>query len=381
MRLEARLAGDDLAEFGVEERNYRETGRANLMYANALADDMDRYEDGVAIYQEMQDQSPFGISVLAHWNWASYLLALGRVEEAKVVAEETVGTPREAPLRSKIAIMEGDWDEAERLCGEIARDPARDPRWRWEALLTVSSSRAVRGRVQDALVALRDAIDLNRDTGRWYHHRQAQLHLLTFVWAADLEPVPWGLEALQADTTDRARVISGLWAAELGDLDAARASRGELPAGRLGEFDLPSSQHAFVAALDALIAGSEGRWENAVEILEPLTEGRTPRRDGNTQEPNWVKARALEEAGDLDGAARVYRWIASGNRIGLEDPPGYGLSYSFAHRKAALLYGQLGDRAKAIEHWRAFLDAFTRPDPDFEWMVEEGRAELAGREG
>jgi hypothetical protein len=25
------------------------------------------------------------------------------------------------------------------------------------------------------------------------------------------------------------------------------------------------------------------------------------------------------------------------------------------------------------EHWAAFLEAFTEPDPEFEWMVEEAR--------
>lgn len=51
-----------------------------------------------------------------------------------------------------------------------------------------------------------------------------------------------------------------------------------------------------------------------------------------------------------------------------------GFSHSFAHRRAALAYGRLGAREKALEHWSAFLEAFTDPDPDLAWMVEEARA-------
>ena len=32
---------------------------------------------------------------------------------------------------------------------------------------------------------------------------------------------------------------------------------------------------------------------------------------------------------------------------------------------------------EVVEHYAAFLDAFTDPDPEFEWMVEEAQAELA----
>ncbi len=53
-----------------------------------------------------------------------------------------------------------------------------------------------------------------------------------------------------------------------------------------------------------------------------------------------------------------------------------GLTYSFAHRRLAKLYGKLGQRDRAEDHWLTFLDTFTNPDPEYEWMVEEARAEL-----
>jgi tetratricopeptide (TPR) repeat protein len=101
----------------------------------------------------------------------------------------------------------------------------------------------------------------------------------------------------------------------------------------------------------------------------------------STRLPNWIRAEAEEELGRLEESAELYAQIASGYRFGDYEVHAYGLTHSFAHRRAALLYGQLGERDKAIEHWRAFLEAFTQPDPEFEWMVEEGMAELSRLEG
>jgi hypothetical protein len=92
-------------------------------------------------------------------------------------------------------------------------------------------------------------------------------------------------------------------------------------------------------------------------------------------------AEAEEQQGNLEVAATTFAGIASGEHFTEGDHFSTGLTHSFAHRRAALLYGQLGNTEKAIEHWRAFLDAFTDPDPDFRWMVEEARTELARLEG
>jgi tetratricopeptide (TPR) repeat protein len=92
-------------------------------------------------------------------------------------------------------------------------------------------------------------------------------------------------------------------------------------------------------------------------------------------------AEAEEALGNLEAAANLFAGINNGDHFGYHESQALGLTYSFAHQKAARLFGQLGDRDKAIEHWQAFLDAFTQPDPEFEWMVEEARAELERLEG
>ena len=44
-----------------------------------------------------------------------------------------------------------------------------------------------------------------------------------------------------------------------------------------------------------------------------------------------------------------------------------------ARFELARVYAQTGDADSARAHYRAFLDLFTDPDPDFAWMVEEAK--------
>jgi tetratricopeptide (TPR) repeat protein len=199
--------------------------------------------------------------------------------------------------------------------------------------------------------------------------------------AAGSDPDASYLEELKTDTTHWAQAVAGLWAVEVGNTILAKSHLEVLPVPQLGEFDLPSVQGSVVAALRGRLAGLRGDWDEAVRVLEPVTGERAPRHMTSTRLPNWIRAEAEEELGRFEEAAELYTQIAEGYRFGDYEIPAYGLTYSFVHRRAALLYGQLGERDKAIEHWRAFLDAFTQPDPEFEWMVEEGRTALARLEG
>jgi hypothetical protein len=54
-----------------------------------------------------------------------------------------------------------------------------------------------------------------------------------------------------------------------------------------------------------------------------------------------------------------------------------GLIEPFAHRRLAQLNTALGRKADAIAHWRAFLAAFTDPDPDLSPLVIEAHDALA----
>ena len=47
-----------------------------------------------------------------------------------------------------------------------------------------------------------------------------------------------------------------------------------------------------------------------------------------------------------------------------------------AHFRHGLLYAQIDNREGALDHFTTFLDAFTDPDPDYVWMVQEARIEV-----
>jgi len=56
--------------------------------------------------------------------------------------------------------------------------------------------------------------------------------------------------------------------------------------------------------------------------------------------------------------------------------PLHVLVHSPTHFKLGRLRAESGDTAAALEHFAAFLDAIIDPDPEYEWMVEEARAEV-----
>jgi hypothetical protein len=52
-------------------------------------------------------------------------------------------------------------------------------------------------------------------------------------------------------------------------------------------------------------------------------------------------------------------------------------SLSFAEFRLGKLSTQMGDYKRARRHYGIFLDTFTRPDPEYQWMVTEARQALA----
>jgi serine/threonine-protein kinase len=375
-QVEAAVAGDPVTILQTRERLYRETGIATNTYGAALMN-VNRHEDAVPVFEQMAEQSPFGLSELVYTNWARCLIVVGRVEEAEAVASTLEGTPHELPMRVRVAVRKvslgkEDWRTVEGLALELARDQTRDARWRSEGMRVLASARAAQGRVREAVAARHELTRTNQRAGRQEAYRTAHLNNLILTIAAGLPPEPWDLAGLHADTTAYARVLSGLWAAQLGDTALAKSYLDALPLPEVGEFDPPTYQNKLVATLYARIAMRRSDWEEAVRLLEPVTE------ETSYQMPHWPLAEAYEALGQVESAIRLYGGITRPEHVYALD---YGLTSSFAHRKAALLYGQIGQNAEAIEHWRAFLDAFTEPDPEYEWMVEEARAELDRLEG
>jgi tetratricopeptide (TPR) repeat protein len=374
--LQARLAGDLQAELQARERQTRETGRPHNMHGVALIR-LGRWEAAADLYEGRLRRDPFGLLPLSSYNLARALLVLGRVEDARALAVNLEGTARGSRIQALIAVRMSDWVEAERIALEVVRDPTIAVTYRSFSLGVLASAYAAQGRLEAASSAVGERTGMDLEHARHEEFRAAQLDRLVLSVASDLPVESWDLEGLRGDTTGRALVLSGLWAAELGDTTLARTHLDALPPAEAGRFDTVDPQEVLTVLLRALLSARKGDWGEVERVLEPVTRDRAPRTGGLNQFPHWTLASAKEALGKPAEAATLFAGIASGVWHGGTPLGNLGLTYSFAHRRAALLYGQLGQEEEAIEHWQAFLEAFTEPDPELEWMVEEAQVELA----
>lgn len=62
------------------------------------------------------------------------------------------------------------------------------------------------------------------------------------------------------------------------------------------------------------------------------------------------------------------------------EPP-HVLMYGPTRFKLGQLYSEIQDSEAAVGHFTAFLEAFTDPDPEYQWMVDEARAAAATLRG
>jgi tetratricopeptide (TPR) repeat protein len=84
----------------------------------------------------------------------------------------------------------------------------------------------------------------------------------------------------------------------------------------------------------------------------------------------YLLARLLEQTGRHTDALR---WYGSFEGAAVHDRP----FAAPAHWRRARIYGALGDREQAVQHYQRFVDLWRDADPEFQSMVEEARSELA----
>jgi hypothetical protein len=168
---------------------------------------------------------------------------------------------------------------------------------------------------------------------------------------------------------------------EVGDPAAAASYLGETASPGPTEFERVTPLQTAIALLEARLAIREGDYVGAADHLRQVTVDRAVIFLGDNQLPHWTLVEAEEQLGHLGAAASLFEGLANGEHAGTGDVFNRFITHSFAHRRAALLYAQLGDRENATKHWRAFLDALTQPDPEYEPWVEEAQHELARLEG
>ncbi len=134
------------------------------------------------------------------------------------------------------------------------------------------------------------------------------------------------------------------------------------------------------ALLDVGPAFRRGDWQVVVETLEPVAAGIHEPGVGSLAGDDylvwWVLAQASCRSGRPDAAIPLLESILERPRSRLRGWMLQGYIHPAARFKLARLYAEVGDAEKSEAHYRAFLDLFTDPDPDYVWMVEEARSEL-----
>jgi len=187
-------------------------------------------------------------------------------------------------------------------------------------------------------------------------------------------PLP---DALAKDTSAGGVLTAALTAAVRSDTSVARAALARvrrLPAGeqrRLG---------AGAQLADAWLLAHQGHWRQVVDTIGDKAwagehDSALLDRVGSLS-LRWLLAEGYAHIGKLDSATAALELAIRpshmpGNEFALR-----GLVLSFAHRRLAQWYESRGQNAEAVTHWRAFIDAFSTPDPEENVMVLDARAAL-----
>jgi tetratricopeptide (TPR) repeat protein len=205
--------------------------------------------------------------------------------------------------------------------------------------------------------------------------------LLAVVFGLEGTDLPLSLQGRGRTAVDR-YVSHGVRAAILGDTLEAKRVAVRMAAARdsatSGMFE--NAFHPMFSLLDAGIAGQRGDWDEVTRLLEPSTDRLDETGYGYSTDRflvRWVLAEAYVHLGKRDLAINQLDALLRER----SHEPFNILVYAPTHFKLSQLHTGLGNTEKASEHFAAFLDAFTDPDPEFEWMVEEVRVELARLEG
>ncbi len=387
LTVDAYIAGANPATLlSLDERIYRETRSNHGPYAYRLVG-VGRYEEAVAVAQQGDAESPFGLSQIQLSNLAYWLLPLGRFDEARMYADRLEGSLA-LWMQAQIAHAETRWPLADTLVTTLLQRPDDPQRFARIAPVLLASTRAARGRVREANEILDRRMRLaaqQEDAQAYENFRTARLILAVSSGAvltpgvAGADDVPSAAPPLPPSLSSPSLArLTALWATWTGDtVSAVRyLAANNQPDALADAIDVDG---AYRLLLQARVAAAAGNWDRVIQLLAPVGEPATARRMGPplNQLARWTIAEACEQKNDLTCAATWYHRIASYEGFSDNDQKFRGLVHSFAHRRLASIYGRLSDSNKAATHWRFFLDSFTEPEPELQWMVDEARTELA----
>jgi len=342
-----------------------------------------RYEEGAEKIRSSVEGSfaPNG-TILDSYYWT--LLRIGDIEEAKRVSRQLDSLGHvSAPYRAmNLAAADADWDALDSL-GRSYRDDITMPyRFRRYGAYAVAYVHALRGRGKELFEQLGQIRDeeLESDSVEMSLAAAYTSAIMSWMTEGTYQPV---VAPRAAESTPLSRFRIGVHAATLGDTSTALNA--------LGEF----AEHPYVQAgyfgemqqfLEAVLAANRRDWRLVADLLAAAADrgidrgylaNGTPRTSRQ-----WLVAEAYRQLDMPDSAAHFYENAAELKGSGAEIL-GRAYRYAYLNRRLAQMYGELGQRDRAAEHWNLFLEVFTDPDPELEYMVAEAHEALAelAREG
>jgi serine/threonine-protein kinase len=378
-RLDARTAsqeGDGPAAIRSYDRLLEESPSDALAY---LSRGMElrrsgRYEDAIESIRRGVEASPLDPAPLIVSGLVNTLAPFGRIDEARAVNERLTGTLKRVNAMI-IAVSAADWTEAETLATALEGDPTLSTVRRRFAALTVASAQASRGQVSAAEESIRRAAALTtaRPLGCFCHYT-SELGQLLLTVASGRASSARRMGPIR-DTTPLGLIARGLWSAFDGDTASARRDLRALRARPMAQSD-PVQRD--VPLLEASIAAQGARWLDVVRLVGPSGwRGEPGVGGGGLNMRRWLAAEAYERLGRPDSAAAYFELLTRATRTDWGELQTNGMASSFAHRRLALLYTQLGRASDARRHWQAFIRAFTDPDPEFRPLLDDARRRLA----
>lgn len=172
--------------------------------------------------------------------------------------------------------------------------------------------------------------------------------------------------------------MNGVWAAFAGDTITARRHLAALHARPVEERG-PTWRTGTL--LEAAIPVVRNDWDEVVRALgEAAFEGGGVGLFGDLGMRRWLVAEGYQRLGRLDSAVAYLEMLVTPTRTTWQDELTKGLTFSFAEFRLGKLYTQWGDYKRARRHYGIFLDTFTRPDTEYQWMVTEARQALVEAE-
>lgn len=365
-------------------RNVLEIDRLDRVALNNL---------GAVYHQRQQYDSAAGFlrraveapapSAVAFVNLIEVSIASGHLEEARraveAFADRHPHNPHVAFRRFWVRLIEGDEAGAERELAPLAGNPSLAPAVRAQAHDHLARVALGRGQLGLARRHLESAEEIARDLGPAFFmaRRLFRAHAETVAGdparAVSLLDEPTSTQALESlAPADRWHFLRAIVFAMAGRPDRARLV--------LEEFDRdvpPEFREQFRIRNESargLIVLLEGEADEAIRILEGIrTSARC--RICYAERMGW----ALKAAGRLEEAAEEWESALAWKDFA------HSIEWQFTQnlwtlQRLPALYEELGDRERALFHYRSLVRMWSEADAELQTRVEHARARIAALE-